>query len=81
MKVEQLQSAVSHSVMLQAVLRAEATGLPYLIVSPVEEGRRVIVLEAADQALWIGQCANSGSLRHCSLHRAGEQALHEVALE
>ncbi len=76
-----MQSAVSHAVMPQAVLRAEAIGLPFLILSPVEEGRRVIVLEAAGQALWIGQYGTSGSLRHCSLHRAGEQALHEVALK
>jgi len=41
--------------MLQAVLRAEAMGLPFLILSPVEWGRRVIVLEAADQGLWVGQ--------------------------
>jgi len=55
LKVEQFEAAASHAVMLQAVLRAEATGLPFLIVSPVNEGRRVIVLEAADQALWIGR--------------------------
>lgn len=55
MKVEHLELGASRPVTLQAILRAEATELPFLVVSPAGEGQRIIVLEATDEALWIGR--------------------------
>ena len=55
MKVEQLGAGASRPVTLQAILRAEATELPFLVVSAPGEGQRVIVLQATDEALWIGR--------------------------
>jgi len=54
-KVEQLGAGASRPVTLQAILRAEATELPFLVVSAPGEGQRVIVLQATDEALWIGR--------------------------
>ena len=43
LKVERFEAAVSRAVLLQAVLRAEATGLPFLIVSPAGHSARPIL--------------------------------------
>jgi len=55
LKVEQLEPGASRPVTLQAILRAEATGLPFLVVSPAGEGQRIVVLEGSDEVLWIGR--------------------------
>ena len=55
MKVEHLEPGASRPVTLQAILRAEATGLPFLVVSPAGEGQRIVVLEGSDEVLWIGR--------------------------
>ncbi|CAA9526223.1 MAG: hypothetical protein AVDCRST_MAG67-3695 [uncultured Solirubrobacteraceae bacterium] len=54
-KVEHLAPGASRPVTLQAILRAEATKLPFLVVSPASEGQRIVILEAVDEALWIGR--------------------------
>ena len=55
MKVEQLEADASRPVLLQAILRAEATGMPFLVISPAGEGPRLVVLEESDEQLWVGR--------------------------
>lgn len=79
-EVEQLEPGASRPVTLQAVLRAEARELPFLVVSPAGEGQRIVVLEATDEALWIGRGAaceialeedGQASRTHAELVRTG----------
>lgn len=80
MKVEQLEAGASRPVTLQAILRAEALELPFLIVTPAGEGQRIVVLEAGDEGIWIGRSAANdiplesdglASRTHAELVRAG----------
>ncbi|MDX6689642.1 MAG: hypothetical protein QOG15_1099 [Solirubrobacteraceae bacterium] len=80
MKAEQLAPGTSRPVLLQAVLRAEATGQPFFIVSPAGEGPRIIVLDDEDEQLWIGRSPACGvplegdgmaSRSHAELVRTG----------
>jgi hypothetical protein len=80
MKAEQLAPETSRPVLLQAVLRAEATGQPFLIVSPASEGPRIVVLDDDDERLWVGRSPECdvplegdgmASRSHAELVRAG----------
>jgi FHA domain len=79
-RAEQLEAQTSRPVLLQAVLRAEASGLPFLIVSPAGEGPRIVVLEDDDERLWVGRSVacdvplqrdGMASRSHAELVRAG----------
>lgn len=80
MKVEQLAPDASRAVTLQAILRAEAEELPFLVVSPAGGGQRVVLLEPDDEALWVGRSPacdialdtdGQASRTHAELVRAG----------
>ncbi|WP_051471124.1 FHA domain-containing protein [Patulibacter minatonensis] len=80
MKVEQLAPDSSRAVTLQAILRAEAEELPFLVVSPAGGGQRIVLLEQGDEALWVGRSPacdvaldtdGQASRTHAELVRAG----------
>lgn len=71
----------SRSVRLQAVVRTEREGAPFLVLTDGEGAQRVVVVDEADERLWIGRTDDCDvvlawdarvSRQHAELTRAGD---------
>lgn len=70
----------SRAVRLQAIVRTEREGAPFLVLTDGEGAQRVVTLEAEDERLWIGRTDDCDvvlgwdarvSRQHAELSRAG----------
>ncbi len=80
MKVVASAPGASAAVDLQAVVRAERDGVPFLLLRDGEGAQIIVVLEKSDERLWIGRDPDSDvvldwddqvSRTHAELERAG----------
>lgn len=55
MRVIESGAGASHAVELKAIIMAQRSGLPILVVRDGEDRQRVFVLEPEDERLWVGR--------------------------